>query len=86
MVMTIVMKETIVRTLKAGEFKAKCLTLMDEVERTGEAVVITKRGRPVAQLAPLSRRPGRLFGALAGSFEIRGDIVAPIDVAWEAMG
>lgn len=39
------------RTIPAGEFKAKCLALMDEVARTGEAVVITKRGKPVARLS-----------------------------------
>lgn len=44
------------RTLSASAFKAQCLALMDEVERTGEPVTITKRGRPVAQLAPA--RPG----------------------------
>lgn len=42
------------RTIPAGEFKAKCLALMDEIEATGEEVVITKRGRPVARLAPWS--------------------------------
>ena len=73
------------RTLKAGEFKTHCLTLMDEVERTGQVIVITKRGRPVAQLAPVARRPRKLFGALAGTFEITGDIISPLEVKWEAM-
>ena len=40
------------RMIKASEFKAKCLALMDEVERTGESVVITKNGKPVAELVP----------------------------------
>jgi prevent-host-death family protein len=39
-------------TITASEFKAKCLALMDEVLRTGEAILITKNGKPVAQLAP----------------------------------
>jgi len=39
-----------VRTIAAGEFKAKCLALMDEVARTGEEIIITKRGKPVARL------------------------------------
>ena len=40
------------RTVKASEFKAKCLKIMDEVAATGEPVVITKYGVPVAQLVP----------------------------------
>lgn len=45
------------KTIKASEFKAKCLGLMDQFERTGEPIVITKNGRPVARLGPLERRP-----------------------------
>ena len=46
------------KTLSASAFKARCLALMDEVERTGEPVIITKHGRPVAQLT--SARPARM--------------------------
>jgi prevent-host-death family protein len=72
------------KTIKASEFKAKCLQLMDQVERTGEPLVITKNGRPIAQLGPLERRPHTLFGAHRGLIEIKGDIVLPIDDGWEA--
>jgi prevent-host-death family protein len=72
------------KTIKASEFKAKCLQLMDQVERTGEPLVITKNGRPVAQLGPLRRRPAPLFGAHRDLIEIKGDIVSPIDDEWEA--
>jgi len=72
------------RTIKASEFKAKCLKLMDEVAETGEAIVVTKNGKPVSRLVPYRLRPESLFGALKGSVDIRGDIVAPIDVEWEA--
>lgn len=40
------------RKMKAGEFKAKCLAVMDEVAASGEPVVITKRGRPVVRVVP----------------------------------
>ncbi len=40
------------RTCKASEFKAKCLQLMDDVAETGEAIIVTKNGKPVAQLVP----------------------------------
>lgn len=63
------------RMIKAGEFKAKCLKLMDEVAQTGEELVITKRGKPVARLMPPERKP--LFGALKGSVTILGDIISP---------
>jgi prevent-host-death family protein len=71
--------------IKAGEFKAKCLELMDLVAEKREEIIITKRGKPVAKLVPLSPMPERdLFGYMKGTFEILGDIVAPIDVKWEA--
>ena len=41
-----------VREIAAGEFKAKCLQLMDEVQEEGIELVITKRGKPVAKLVP----------------------------------
>ena len=72
------------KTIKAGEFKAKCLKLMDEVAETGESIVITKNGTPVARLAPVIRRPKTLFGALAGAVSAKGDIIAPVDVEWDA--
>ena len=85
-VMTMVTKAgDAMRTIKASEFKAKCLQIMDEVAATGEPVVITKRGLPVAQLTPVRRRPDTLFGALEGSVTILGDIIAPIDVEWDAL-
>jgi prevent-host-death family protein len=70
-------------TIKASEFKAKCLKLMDEVQRTGDAVIITKNGRPVARLesAGPARRP--LRGLHKGRAEILGDIISPLDVEWE---
>ncbi len=66
-------------TIQASEFKAKCLALMDQVARTGQTIVVTKNGRPVAELRP--HRPPRaktLIGLHKGRIEIRGDIVSPI--------
>jgi prevent-host-death family protein len=67
------------KSVKAGEFKAKCLQLMDEVARSGEAIVVTKYGRPVAELVPARQRGADLFGALSGQAAIEGDIVTPLD-------
>ncbi len=72
------------RTIKASEFKAKCLKLMDEVAATGEPLVITKNGRPVAQLEPVVRGRKSIWGLHKGQVEILGDIIEPLDVEWEA--
>ena len=73
------------KTIKASEFKAKCLALMDEVARTGERVVITKNGEPVADLVPHHTKKRSPFGVWKGKVEITGDIMSPIDVEWDAM-
>jgi prevent-host-death family protein len=70
--------------ISAAEFKATCLDLMDEVDRTGASIVVTKRGRPVAQLAPVRTRVRSGFGLLKGRIVLRGDITEPIDVVWDA--
>jgi prevent-host-death family protein len=72
--------------IPAGEFKAKCLQVIDEVQRLRMQVVITKRGKPVAKLVPLDEHPESFIGSMKGTMEIIGDIVAPIDVNWEADG
>ena len=73
-----------VQIIKASEFKAKCLKLMDEIAESGEEIVITKHGRPVSRLVPYRTRPETLFGIDRGRFEIVDDIGDPIDVEWEA--
>ncbi len=75
-------------TIPAGEFKAKCLKLLDEVAKKRETLVITKHGKPVAQLVPVpepnAERPG-IVGSMKGSVLWEGDIISPIDVEWDAM-
>jgi prevent-host-death family protein len=68
------------RIIKASEFKAKCLALMDEVERTGQSVVITKNGRPVAELVRHRSKQRTALGVLKGRVFIMGDIISPIDM------
>ena len=70
-------------TIAAGEFKARCLKLLDEVAETGEDLVITKRGKPIARLVPVADGSA-LFGALAGSVVAEDDIVSPVGEAWDA--
>lgn len=73
-------------TIQASEFKAKCLALMDEVARTGQTIVVTKNGRPIAELQP--HRPPRaksIIGLQKGRIAVKGDIVSPLDAGlWDA--
>jgi prevent-host-death family protein len=69
------------RTMSAATFKAQCLAVLDRVAESGEILVVTKRGRPVARVVPIEKAPRR---SLRGSVRYHGDIVAPIDVKWDA--
>ena len=86
MVMFMVKKGETIKIIKASEFKAKCLRLMDQVAETGTPLVITKNGRPVAQLGPVVSRTPTLAGAHRGMIAVVGDILSPIDEEWEAAG
>lgn len=65
------------KRIAAGVFKARCLTLIKEVQTTGESVVITKRGAPVVEVAFVGSGNGDVFGFMAGEFDIVGDIESP---------
>jgi prevent-host-death family protein len=67
----------------AGEFKVKCLQLLDEVAETREPLVITKFGKPVATVIPMPPKV-KLRGALKGSVLCEGDIISPLENEWEA--
>jgi prevent-host-death family protein len=69
------------RKIGAAEFKAKCLTLLDSVDPDG--IVITKHGRPVARLIPISADSVPLIGSLRGRLKIRGDILST-GASWDA--
>jgi prevent-host-death family protein len=71
--------------IPAAQFKANCLRLMDEVARRRTPIVITKRGKPIAKLVPIDDNPIDIFGRMAGTIRIVGDIISPIDdVEWTA--
>lgn len=67
----------------AGEFKAKCLQLLDDVAEQRGTLVITKHGKPVAKLVPVEPEQ-RMFGALKGSVVEEHDIISPINDNWES--
>ncbi|NBC29020.1 MAG: type II toxin-antitoxin system prevent-host-death family antitoxin [Spirochaetes bacterium] len=67
--------------IAAGRFKAQCLSLMDHVHDSHERVVITKHGRPVAQMVAVGEeKAAPLFGRLEGLLRIESDILGPPDV------
>jgi antitoxin (DNA-binding transcriptional repressor) of toxin-antitoxin stability system len=76
------------KTIAAGEFKQRCLALLDEVGTSGEPIVVTKRGQAVAQLGPVSAdQIGDWRAAMRGQGEIIGDLVAPAadEGEWEVL-
>ncbi len=66
------------KEMRASVFKARCLTVMDKVKKTGEPVVVTKRGVPVVKVVPVESEKDDLFGFMAGKFTIVGDIESPV--------
>jgi prevent-host-death family protein len=70
--------------IPAAIFKAECLKLMDEVARTGQSIIITKHGKPVAQLTAIPAQSRSLFGYMQHTVKLQGDILTPIDEAWSA--
>jgi prevent-host-death family protein len=70
--------------IQAGKFKAKCLKLMDKVQKTKRKIVITKRNKPIAQLVPVDEDVSTLFGKMKGTIRVIGDIISPIDEVWDA--
>lgn len=74
-------------TIAISKFKATCLSLLDRVQKTGEPLLITKRGKPVAQVLPPpppEQPKESAFGCMAGTAKILGDIVEPLgEEDWE---
>jgi len=72
------------RTVKASVFKAKCLSLMDLVNESGEEIIITKNGKPVSRLVPYRKKPESLFGLHKGKVKSKDDLIAPTGEEWTA--
>jgi prevent-host-death family protein len=66
------------KKIPAGEFKARCLKIMEDVRAYRTPVIITKKGRPVAKLVPTDDEVVDVFGCMAGTAEIVGDVEAPV--------
>jgi prevent-host-death family protein len=66
------------KQMRASVFKAKCLAVMDDVQATGEPVIVTKRGKPVVKVVAVKAEKDDIFGFMAGKFKIVGDIESPV--------
>lgn len=73
----------VMQRIPAGVFKARCLGLLDEVERERKEIVVTKRGRPVARVVPVRPEPAVVFGRLKGTGRTVGDILSTGE-PWDA--
>ncbi|HXE43647.1 MAG TPA: type II toxin-antitoxin system Phd/YefM family antitoxin [Conexibacter sp.] len=72
----------VMQHISASQFKAHCLSLLDDIALTGEEIVVTKRGRPVARLVAVDE-PQPLAGSV--TFQVSDvELLAPLDVAWDA--
>jgi prevent-host-death family protein len=75
------------KEVKISTFKAQCLSLLDEVSRTKEGLMVTRHGKPLVTINPVENKKLRKgFGIAKGTIEIKGNIIAPAtDISdWEA--
>ena len=72
-----------------SKFKAVCIAVLEKVHRTGQPVLITRSGEPVAEIVPISPplRPKGWLGSFRSSGTILGDIVSPAsdEAAWDVL-
>lgn len=73
------------KTMKASECKAKFLGVLDEVAATHERVIVTKNGKPVAEIVPFVYKPKTILGAMKDSVKVLGDLEEPLGVDWEVL-
>ena len=72
------------QTVSESEFQSKCLELIDEVNESGEELIITKDGKPVSVLVPYKEKPKTLFGLHRSKIRANDDLISPTGVDWEA--
>jgi len=77
-----------VKEVAISEFKAKCLAILDEVQKTQQPILVTRRGKPVAEIGPPPPKTDRAWiGSMKGTSKILGDIISPAndESDWEAL-
>jgi len=66
------------KQMRASIFKARCLSVMDDIQATGEPIIVTKRGKPVVKVVPADTEKDEIFGFMSGKCRIVGDIESPV--------
>jgi len=76
------------KEMAISEFKAKCLAVLLEVKRSGQPLLVTRHGKPMAEIMPppAKSRGGSWIGSMEGQGFTVGDIVSPIPDAWGDSG
>jgi prevent-host-death family protein len=72
------------KTVAAAEFKARCLALLEEVRQTRQPLLVTRHGKPVAEISPVVARNDTNKNPLKDSVLFQGDLVSPLDERWDS--
>jgi prevent-host-death family protein len=76
------------KEIAISEFKAKCLGLLDQVQKTKKPIRVTRFGKPIAEVVPATPSAAAdWMGSMKDTIEILGDIVSPAndESDWEAL-
>ena len=73
------------QTIKASEFKARCLKLMDDVQKSGDEIVITKNGKPISKLVPYRVKAPSLLGLHKDKISSGDEDILSTGETWDAM-
>jgi prevent-host-death family protein len=69
----------LMKEVSISEFRTKCFSLLNQVEKTKQPLRIKRLGKPIADIVPTAPQPSRAdwFGSMKGEIEILGDIISP---------
>ncbi|HKU14883.1 MAG TPA: type II toxin-antitoxin system Phd/YefM family antitoxin [Steroidobacteraceae bacterium] len=73
------------KTIAAADFKARCLALLEQVRKTRQPLVVTRHGKPVAEISPYVDKSSTKDNPLKGSILHQGDLLSPIEVSWDSV-
>ncbi len=76
-------------TIPISKFKATCLRLLDNVNKTGKSIIVTRKGEPIALVTPPPPppKPDQWLGCMKDQIKITGDIISPVldEKEWEVL-
>ncbi len=72
------------KTVAATEFKAHCLAFLEQVRQTRQTLLVTRHGKPVAEISPYAPRGEGSVNALKGSILFQEDLISPLQEKWDS--